>query len=308
MKALLTVPGNLLLLGEYAVLEKGGQGIGLAVERRVRIQVEEAEGLSIVGRTGNETFSWSPELGRAGLIGAVVESVKAELGRLGSGGEAPRLAISIDSSALFAEDGTKLGLGSSSAVASGLALALLRCSGIDGQALSDSSFRASLAAHRSAQGGIGSGYDVAASLRGGLVLFTGGEEPGIEALELTWMRPLHLVRGPGPVETARAIRRYQDWKARRPRAARAFLEASNEVVVEFARARDWAEATRLLNEGARLGLDLGEAIGVSARIGRLEGGAGKALGAGNEIGATWGETAAEGLEMRVSGAGPLWSE
>ena len=46
----LTVPGNLLLAGEYAVLEEGGLGAALAVEPRLTVTVFPAERWEIVGR------------------------------------------------------------------------------------------------------------------------------------------------------------------------------------------------------------------------------------------------------------------
>jgi phosphomevalonate kinase len=224
----------------------------------------------------------------------------------------PHLRLHVDSSAFFGPDGAKLGLGSSAAVAVGTAQALLRYSGLEPGALEDSTLRAALDGHRSRQGGIGSGYDIAASLYGGCGLFTGGATPSFEPIVLPWMPPFSLVRGAAPVDTSGAVGRYMEWKKRNPQAARDFLEASNEVARSFAGAGNWTEASSLLMEGARLGVELGEAIGVSARIAGLDGREGKALGAGNEVGALWredSETKAGGFEdLAIATAGPLWRE
>jgi mevalonate kinase len=56
-----TVPGNLLLLGEYAVLEPGGLGVTLALERRVVIRVEPALRLEVLGFWGREAVHWSDQ-------------------------------------------------------------------------------------------------------------------------------------------------------------------------------------------------------------------------------------------------------
>jgi phosphomevalonate kinase len=309
--ALLSVPGTILLLGEYAVLEEGGLGVAAAVERRVAISIEPAEELSILGVGGGFSGLWRAAEGEApSLVGSVVEAVERELEARGLGERAPALAIRIDSSAFYGPEGDKLGLGSSGAVAVGAASALLRYSGLAEGELADATFGAALEAHRSHQGGIGSGYDIAASLHGGWGLFTGGALPSFEQLELPWMPPLSLHRGAGPVDTKRAIERYLEWKGRNPRVARDFLEASNGVIRSLGKARTWAEASLLLEEGSRLGLELGAAIGVPAGIAMLEGRGGKALGAGNELAALWDEDSEEspgGLgPLIVAAKGPLW--
>jgi phosphomevalonate kinase len=311
--AQLSVPGNLLLLGEYAVLEEGGLGIAVAIERRIVIDIEAADELTIVGRGGGYSGSWTrSEPGPSGLAGAVVAATERELGLLGLGAKAPPLRLRIDSSALFGSEGTKLGLGSSAAVAVGTALALLRASGLEDRALGETSFRAALAGHRSHQGGIGSGYDVAVSLHGGWGLFTGGELPGFQPLELPWIPPFYLLRGGPPVDTARAVRRYMEWKRQNPRDARSFLEASNETVRDFAAAGNWSEASMRLREAALLGARIGDAIAVPSRIEGLEGRIGKALGAGDELGLLWREgtetaDVAGGIgQLEVATRGPLW--
>src|SRR5690606_21597860 len=71
------------------------------------------------------------------------------------------------------EGGHKLGLGSSAAVATALAAALAAAGGIrpDRELL----FDLASSAHRTAQGGTGSGGDVAASVYGGLLFYTRGD-------------------------------------------------------------------------------------------------------------------------------------
>ena len=311
--SLLTVPGNLLLLGEYAVLEEGGLGIAVALERRLVVRAEPADELTIVGSRGGFSETWRrSDRGPPGLPSAIVGAVERELGAQGLEGKRPPLLLYVDSSAFFDSDGNKIGLGSSAAVAVGIAQVLLRYSGIEGRALADSTFSAALGGHRAYQGGHGSGYDIAASLYGGYGLFKGGEKPTFERLALPWMRPFALLRGETSVDTTHAIERYGEWKRRYPSAAKAFFEASNEVVHTFAAAGTWMEASNRLKEGSRLGIELGAAIGVNARIARLEGRIGKALGAGDELGALWREDsetlAGELEEIEVAATGPRWRE
>lgn len=313
----LTVPGNLLLLGEYAVLEPGGLGIAVAIEKRVELKVEAAEELTVVGVNGQGAVNWkSSDSGSPSLAGEVIRAAARELASRGYG-DAPRLSLRIDSSALFGADGKKIGLGSSAAVAVGIAYSLLSRAGLDGARLVESTFRAALEGHRGFQGGRGSGYDVAASLYGGYGLFTGGTMPSVERLELDWMPAFSLARGPEPVDTAQAIRRYEEWKRLSPETAKGFVAASNEIVRGFAAAKDWNEASSRLREAAQLATRLGKSIGVPVRldgprdrIGDFEGRVAKALGAGDELVAVWhGAASPHEVSERVAIAkvGPSWN-
>ncbi len=315
--SVLTVPGNLLLLGEYAVLEPGGLGIAVAIDRRVAIDITDAQELTIAGRVGKSSELWTErDRSAKSLVGQTLRAALCELESRGHGSREPALSLRIDSSALYDAEGGKIGLGSSAAVAVGVALALLARAGEESSELEAAAFRAALEGHRAYQGGRGSGYDVAASLYGGFGLFVGGMSPSFERLELDWMPPFSLVRGRASVDTTGAIARYEAWKREKPEAAANFLRASNEIVSGFASAASWAEASVLLREGARLAAGLGDAIGVPARVGdpsgHVEGRVAKALGAGDELVAVWpggsassGET---GERAEVSRAGPSWSE
>src|SRR4030042_1902847 len=118
-----SVPANLLLLGEYAVLEEGGLGLAVAAEPRVRVRFERRP--------------------RAGLAGAA---------RRGSGARGGRRGWALRARPEGAPPAPAAVL------------------------------EAALAAHRRAQGGRGSGYDVLASFHGGAGLFAGGGRPPRQAL------------------------------------------------------------------------------------------------------------------------------
>lgn len=205
-----SAPGKLFLLGEYAVLE-GAPALVTAVDRRVVVMATigcDAPGSEcsfaaahLAGAASSPT-GWrlsAPALGIDDLvIGphgilrepvdpglraklAVVEGVRSTLEAAGAHlPETVNLAID---SAAFAQDGHKLGLGSSAAVAAALTAALCEASGLSLNR--DDTFGLALAAHRSAQGGAGSGADVAASVYGGLISYTDGAVP----------RPLHRPDG-----------------------------------------------------------------------------------------------------------------
>jgi phosphomevalonate kinase len=287
----LTVPGNLLLLGEYAVTEEGGLGLALAVDRRVVVDVEPSPSLSVEGRWGSGRVQWTKEsAGASPLITAVVDTWREQLHpRITAGlrpDREPAARIVVDSSAFFSED-RKSGFGSSAAVTVALTCALLHLCGYSGQPLLRCAARLSLLAHRRAQGGRGSGYDVFASLYGGLGCLTGGADPSWQSVEIPWLPPVYLFRGPASVSTPNSVGHYERWKAANRGLWRSFLEESNSHVRRFLQADGWSAAQQVFGAARELGLSLGERIGVSARIEApesLDPQRLKALGAGNEVG------------------------
>lgn len=272
----LSVPANLLLLGEYAVTEEGGLGIALASSPRIRLRLRESGGggLAIAGRMGPGSFEWiEGESEPPALLAACLDEARDRLGRLSPEGQPGRLSpatIDIDSSAFFSADGTKRGFGSSAAVAVGLSAALLRLGGLEGTALETALFPTALASHRRSQGGRGSGYDVAASRFGGLGLFTGGANPswtGLPTRLLVLLEELDLSLrfGDRPVSSPSAVGAYRNWKEMNQEAHRAFLSASTSLVREFAAAANIERILALLGEAGATGAALGDAIGVPAR-------------------------------------------
>jgi phosphomevalonate kinase len=281
-----SVPANLLLLGEYAVLEEGGLGLAVAVDPRVRISAAPGRpgaGLEVAARMDVE-LRWTPRGPRGdprtALLAAAVEVCCPA--------DPPAGTIEVDSSDFFF-GGRKGGFGSSAAAAVGLCWALLAlAAGAPPQPAGV--LEAALAAHRRAQGGRGSGYDVFASFHGGAGLFVGGARPSWRPLDLPWLEPLYLFHGESSLSTPGAIGKYREWRLRRPGEARGFLEESNRLVSSFSRAASRGEALVSLRRCRELGLRLGEAIGVPASMQPPDDRDGiraedcKALGAGNELG------------------------
>ena len=208
---------------------------------------------------------------------------------------APAGTIEVDSSALSGPHG-KLGLGSSAAVAAVVAALLQNRDGPGGgagEADRRRVFRAALAAHRSAQGGRGSGYDVAASVCGGIVRFSGGDLPTVCRHRPPALPALYLVTGTRSLETPGAVARYEQWRRREPTQAAAFRSRSRDTVEQFAAATDGAECCAAIRAGGELLRWLGDRIGVAveppdlrARLDRLcaRGWAAKPVGAGGELG------------------------
>ena len=336
--AAVTVPGNLLLMGEYAVLEEGGLGLAIAPDIRASGSLSTDPGaaaavaagqtdhrtntplptpnVSVIGKLPGETVSWPGDTGVLGLAAEYLNGHFTLPGGTGSG-----LRIELESDAFFRPDGGKRGLGSSAAIVVALTALWLRAFGSISPGSTgegdtrETVFRNALAAHRSAQGGRGSGYDVAGSTFGGILLFTGGVVPRVTPLNLRWLPRLRLLQGTAPVRTVNAVGRFSEWESANSKAAGEFLERSNRMVAEFASANDWTTAAEVLAEYTRIAVALGESIGVpatanfpgaraTARLADNVPVVAKAVGAGNELGVVLGEPNAN---IAPSSEGLVWS-
>ena len=187
-----TAPGKMLLLGEYAVLE-GCPALSVAVNCRASVSVEPTRsdqhtlessllpGRKLVFSVRNDELIWSDEaaaseLGLNGLLNAWPDV----LGDI----HAPALAIRLDTSAFYERGGSgmlKLGLGSSAALRTS-------CSGVFCTLRGEKpGLPALIAGHRAAQGGTGSGVDIATSLNGGAIRvqrIDTAEDPNVQRLTL----------------------------------------------------------------------------------------------------------------------------
>lgn len=181
MRALrFSAPGKLYLLGEYAVLH-GAPALLAAIDSRVSVTLTESDA------------AWSltaPQLGIDRLIlgddGSLPEVLDASLRhQLGLFDEVRKsvdaltpataaFTIAIES-ADFVRNGHKLGLGSSAAVAVAVTAAL--AAGREASLTLRALFTLAARAHSAAQGGKGSGGDIAASVFGGTILYRQGSEP-----------------------------------------------------------------------------------------------------------------------------------
>jgi phosphomevalonate kinase len=277
-----SVPGNILLLGEYAVLQ-GGLGVAAAVGGRVRLEAEPAPSLSIEGTWTGGSFLWTPERQTESfLASAAFETVWKWRLAHGRKSRLPTSRIRIDSSELYSKAGRKAGYGSSAAVTVALVTALLADDRLDRTIP-----RLALAAHRSAQGGAGSGYDVYCSYFGGWGVFRGGARPAWRPLRLRFDARLYCFPGPCAVSTRDAIRSFTAWRNRDRRLAGRLLRESDGNVAAFFAASSAQKAAAAFRKARDTGIALGDAIGVDARIPSPAGvdpELCKSVGAGNELG------------------------
>lgn len=184
---IVSAPGKLFLIGEYAVLE-GAPAILTAVDRRARVTLTDsaderwhlsAPNLDIHGlvlgpdgRVGNAIGAGLRQ--RLRVYHAVQAHMAAHLAT-----PLPALDVHIDTTE-FARDGHKLGLGSSAAVAAALTQALASRAGLTLE--HGEIARLAITAHRDAQGGTGSGGDVATAVYGGIIGYTRDQTP----MPLAW--------------------------------------------------------------------------------------------------------------------------
>lgn len=270
-----TAPGKLMLIGEYAVLE-GAPALVAAVDRRVEVTLGEAQGpepattLTITTDLPGEDrvtldIGAAPHRERPSRGACFVRDVVGAV--LGDEREAEPLAslgsIDVASAALrTAPGGTKLGLGSSAAVAAALTAGVLAWTAPDAPLDPDRLVERARAAHRAAVGGSGSGVDVAASVLGGVHAFrltpTGLEREALALPEGVRVVPVWTGE---PADTAAFLTGVRAFAKADPDAYAARMDGLAEVAeraVEACRTRDAAaflDAAEVYGRGMR---DLGE--------------------------------------------------
>ena len=282
------IPGNLLLLGEYAVLESGGLGLTMAIKPHVVARISTAARFSLSGVTPAVTERWNRGCSNDTFVCRIAEALAQTVQtRAGVDLAALPMSLTIDSTAFFDAAGAKRGLGSSAAASVALVAAVVRQLRSINPAAADriDPLQTAVSVHRAAQNGHGSGYDVAASLYGGVGLFRGGPQPSYTALGTQQLPRLFLRPGPAAVSTRAAIGRYQELKHNRPAVVRQFLESSNRALSAFADAHGWCEQRAALLEARSAAAALGDTINVPARPAVTDHRqiVAKCLGAGNEL-------------------------
>ncbi len=304
-----SVPANILLLGEYAITRPGGKGIALATAPRAHgwmtvgpQQPEGAtEGAAVRGGTilvqsrnapGDRTI-WPAQ--PMPLVDAVLEAADQFLPPDLTG---VTTEIGVNTTSFFdPRSGEKLGFGSSGAAAVLLTAAILsladmvaEMNGGDGHAAADQKTITPVAirAHRLFQGGRGSGYDIACSVLGGAVIFTGGAHPAATAASLLEGIEFYTLRTGAPVRSAAAIRQFDAAYPPGSSEEQEFLAANNQAVQEVATAPDENTLFTRLNGAQKRSEELGAFIGVPATLPmtpachRSDGWIAKSSGAGNE--------------------------
>ncbi len=180
-----SAPGKLFLSGEWAVLEIGNPGIVTSVDKRVFVEIQEAEKIELTlpefnienlqSKFDGKQLNWSrnvsdKEKSDLVFIKGAIETTLQYLGRsknfkIKSHGGETQIVI----------DGQKkkIGFGSSAAAVVATVAGLLAFNGHDikNRQVRDVIYKLSTIAHFFAQGKVGSAFDVAASTYGGVFVY-----------------------------------------------------------------------------------------------------------------------------------------
>jgi len=214
-----SAPGKLVLAGEYAVL-KGAPAIVLAINRRAKVRVENADSPTCTFKsTGLEAYTQHslsrllseepPELNDpARLVWYVLRQLR-DANKLTRG--LTGLKIHTDSSSLFFH-GKKLGLGSSAAICTSLTASLLAFFGKAEQPETKTIYENALSAHYAAQNSHGSGLDIAAASFGGVIRYTRSEDStGIKTIKLPANMHYQIFSSGQPADTSLYIGKFSKW-------------------------------------------------------------------------------------------------
>jgi len=268
-----SAPGKLILIGEYAVLE-GIPAIVAAIDRRVIVSIREnnqREFTLSAPNLGIERQKFVPDAnGNADFIGKLspqqrenlrfFQSVFARTWRKSDLNKSRALDLHIDTADFYISDRIKLGLGSSAAVTSALTAGLHAFCG--GSVSLDKLFLESLAAHQEAQGKIGSGIDVAASIFGGILTYSKAEpEPEIKDIGICEDLAIIPVWSGSAASTLNLVTKVLQFKKAFPAQYRSIIKDMSEISTEAIKAWSDGNASTLLshiNRFATLLEDLGE--------------------------------------------------
>ena len=217
MSILTKAPGKLILLGEYAVLE-GAPALVAAVNRLARVTILPSSNESfeveapvidislqqfILDAKGKVNFLKKP-IKKLKFFLSIFEYALEELQKKNI--LLSPIKITLDTSEFFLRKGAaKLGLGSSAALTVALLAALFAYYDANGQIDQNQMrlFETALGAHRSAQGNVGSGADVAACVFGGNLQYRLLDQPSensAEIKQLDLLKDIHFV----PIWTGKA--------------------------------------------------------------------------------------------------------
>jgi len=274
------VPGKAVLMGEYAVTD-GLSAYALAVDRCAEISLTPCSSDQASLRApqvwpdpirfrihDNRVIDWDsggdgwPRISwTAGLIDRLVEVLKPE--RL------TPFRLTIDTSSLFIEhrgQRSKLGLGSSSAIAVGLFRVLAEHLARHESVAPNELLQILLPIYQDAQQGQGSGIDLATAIHGGMIEFSNQtgktttrsfERPEGLLLDFAWTGR--------PASTPALLARYRQWQRARPDQAADWHRTAAGLLGQGAAALtrgDADELVRLLAEYGRRMSTMGRSMGV----------------------------------------------
>ena len=180
-----SAPGKLMLSGEWAVLEMGNSGIVASVDKRVFVEIEEYEKISVnlpdfniqnlEANFDGKQLKWSREVSekeKADLI-FIKGAIESTLQYLGESKKFKIKSYGGDTQMIIDCQKKKIGFGSSAAAVVATVAGLLAFNGYDikNRQVKDTIYKIATIAHFFAQGKVGSAFDVAASTYGGVFVY-----------------------------------------------------------------------------------------------------------------------------------------
>ncbi len=212
-----SAPGKIVLWGEYAVL-RGAPAMVMAVDREAICTIhlnqddfnrDGPHGVGDPWQFESLGFDAVPTcVGREALIGRTppptssAQELAWHVLQTMNHAALPSSGRVVTDTRLFYQAGNKLGVGSSAAMCTALAGAF---AAVMDQPLT---YSVALAAHRHAQGKLGSGIDVAAAYHGGLLKFQSGEVAPATLPE--WLDSVFIWTGQ-PARTVEYLTRFAQW-------------------------------------------------------------------------------------------------
>jgi phosphomevalonate kinase len=238
-------PGKIFLVGEYAVLEEA-PAVLAALTRYATAQF--VPGASPMSK----------------LVGEAVARAKVEIGEAAAALPPGSVLVGTDE---FRTGELKLGFGSSAAAAVSAVGALFECAGIDIAEHRTRVYAVALAAHRAAQGGKGSGADVAAAVHGGLLKVEGqkGGLPTVEPLAIPPGLRIVVFWTGESVATTSMIDGVQSFARAEPAAYRELIGSLRDLAGRFVAELRAGSATGAVAVAGRYGKRLA-ALGAAAKV------------------------------------------
>jgi mevalonate kinase len=242
-----SAPGSLMLMGEHAVLH-GQPAIVTAISKRMKVELTpRTDSVVLLHSTLGEHETTLDELGPNESFRFVLGAIRACREGIGQGFE-------LD---IRSEMSHQMGLGSSAAVTVATLAALAGAQGqaVDPHALMERGIRII----RKAQGGVGSGADVAASAYGGVLRFF-AEDP--EVVSLPVAPKLTVLYSGSKTPTPEVISIVEENRKNQPEVFAELDELIGDLVrraFAAATAEDWESVGELMN----IHQGLLDALGVS---------------------------------------------